>query len=184
VKQNNTAKAGNKIYLTKPLGIGILTTAQKKNKLLQEDLTIAAETMCQLNSLGTKLSDLTAVTAMTDVTGFGLGGHLREVCEGSKTSAIINFDKLPLLPHVLDYLEQGCSPGGCDRNFASYGDKISKMSDIKRQIICDPQTSGGLLVMVDKDTEQAFLEITKNAGMDLDCIGHLVDNTEIMIEII
>ncbi len=184
VKQNNTAKAGNKIYLTKPLGIGILTTAQKKNKLLEEDLTIAAETMCQLNILGTQLSDLAIITAMTDVTGFGLGGHLREVCEGSKISAIINFDKLPLLPHVLDYLEQGCSPGGCDRNFASYGDKISKMTDIQRQIICDPQTSGGLLVMVDEKGEKEFLELTKKADMNLNCIGHLVDKAEVMIEIL
>jgi selenide, water dikinase len=184
VKQNNTAKAGNKIYLTKPLGIGILTTAQKKDKLKQQDMNIAAETMCQLNSLGSVLSELTCVTAMTDVTGFGLGGHLREVCEGSNTSAIIEFDKLPLLPNVMDYLAQDCSPGGALRNFDSYGHKISEMTELQRQIICDPQTSGGLLVMIDEHTEDEFLEVTRAAGMELNALGHLIEATTLMIKIV
>jgi selenide, water dikinase len=183
VKQNNTAKVGNKIYLTKPIGIGILTTAQKKQKLKAEDMHIAAETMCQLNTIGTVLSDLKCVTAMTDVTGFGLGGHLREVCEGSNTSAIIEFGKIPLLPNVLEYLENDCSPGGAQRNFDSYGDKISQMSKIQRQIICDPQTSGGLLVMVDKETEDEFLQVTTNAGMDLICLGHLIEQSNPLIQV-
>jgi len=184
VKQNNTAKAGNKIYLTKPIGIGILTTAQKKQKLKTEDMDIAAETMCQLNKLGTALSDLNCVTAMTDVTGFGLGGHLREVCEGSNTSAIIEFNKIPLLPNVLEYLQLGCSPGGAQRNFDSYGNKIAEMNEIQRQIICDPQTSGGLLVMVDEKSENDFLQATKNAGMNLTSLGYLTEPSEILISVI
>ncbi|MFK5986151.1 MAG: selenide, water dikinase SelD [Pseudomonadota bacterium] len=183
VKKNNTAKAGDKIYLTKSIGIGILTTAQKKDKLKAEDMSVASDTMCQLNSLGTQLSELSCVTAMTDVTGFGLGGHLREVCDGSQTAAIINFEAIPLLPNVLEYLEQGCSPGGCDRNFASYGDKINTMTEIQRQIICDPQTSGGLLIMVDEQGEDEFLDLVSTAGMDLKPLGYLSAATTPLITI-
>ncbi len=184
IKQNNTARAGNRIYLTKPLGIGILTTALKKNILKSQDLAIAAKIMCQLNTLGSVLSDLSCVTAMTDITGFGLGGHLVEVCQGSNTSAIIEFDKLPLLPNVMQYLAQDCSPGGAQRNFDSYGDKISPMSDIQRQIICDPQTSGGLLVMVDEQGENEFLKVSREAGMELISLGHMTKSSNLIISVV
>jgi selenide,water dikinase len=106
VKQNSTAKVGNKLYLTKPLGVGILSTAQKKKIIRQEHANIAPDSMCKLNTIGTKLAALDCVTALTDVTGFGLGGHLREVCEGSGLQAKIDFDQLPILPTVMDFLEQ------------------------------------------------------------------------------
>lgn len=185
VKQNSTAKAGNKLYLTKPLGVGILSTAQKKKIIKKEHAHFAPESMCKLNDIGAKLASLDCVTAMTDVTGFGLGGHLREVCEGSGLQAEVTFDQLPLLPHIMDYLSQGCSPGGAQRNFESYGHCLSSMSDDQQSIICDPQTSGGLLVAVDKDHEDDFLQVIKEAGLLLDCIGQLmdanVDNTLISI---
>lgn len=174
VKQNSTAKAGNKLYLTKPLGVGILSTAQKKKLIKTEHAHIAPDSMCALNSIGEKLAQLECVTALTDVTGFGLGGHLREVCEGSKLNAEIHYSKLPLLPHVLDYLEQGCSPGGASRNFESYGHTLSAMTTIQQSIICDPQTSGGLLVAVDVDNEQKFLDTIAESGLELEAIGQLI----------
>ena len=176
VKQNSTAKAGNKLYLTKPLGVGILSTAQKKKLIKAEHAHIAPDSMCQLNIIGEKLAQLDCVTALTDVTGFGLGGHLREVCEGSGLNAEIHYSKLPLLPHVMEYLEQGCSPGGAQRNFESYGETISAMTPIQQSIICDPQTSGGLLVVVDVESEQEFLNVIAESGLNLEAIGHLTKN--------
>jgi selenide,water dikinase len=178
IKQNSTAKAGNKLYLTKPLGVGILSTAQKKKIIKTEHAHIAPKSMCELNSIGEKLAQLECVTALTDVTGFGLGGHLREVCEGSGLHAVLHFNKLPILPTVLDYLKLGCSPGGATRNFESYGQHLSAIVAEQRAIICDPQTSGGLLVAVDADTETTFLELAESAGLSLESIGYLVQETD------
>jgi selenide,water dikinase len=95
------------------------------------------------------------------------------MCEGSGLQATINFDALPILPHVFDYLELGCSPGGAKRNFESYGDHLSKMTARQESIICDPQTSGGLLVAVDSAGESDFLKLTQEAGLSLHAIGAL-----------
>lgn len=173
LKQNNTAQAGDKLYLTKPLGIGILTTAQKRKVLLPEHHNLAENVMCQLNLLGAELGKLASVNALTDVTGFGLGGHLREMCEGSGVQAVIRFDSVPVLPHVPQYLEMDCSPGGANRNFDSYGHTLGEMSERQRQVICDPQTSGGLLVAVDPVGEEVFLAACREAGFDLQPIGYL-----------
>jgi selenide,water dikinase len=173
LKQNSTATAGCQLYLTKPLGIGILTTAQKRKVLLPEHSNLAIEVMCQMNSLGAELGQLSGVTALTDVTGFGLGGHLREMCEGSKLQAVIQFDQVPVLPHIPQYLELDCSPGGAKRNFDSYGYALGVMTERQRQIICDPQTSGGLLVAVEPVGEAAFLQVCAAAGMTLQPIGYL-----------
>ena len=173
VKQNSTAKTGNKLYLTKPLGVGILSTAQKKKIIAAEHAHLAPDSMCRLNDIGTVLASLDSVTALTDVTGFALGGHLREMCEGSGLSATIHFEQLPILPHVMEYLAKGCSPGGAQRNFESYGNKISKMSEIQQQIVCDPQTSGGLLVALDPAGEEEFQQLMKSEGYDVEAIGFL-----------
>ena len=173
LKQNSTATAGCQLYLTKPLGIGILTTAQKRKVLLPEHSNLAIEVMCQMNSLGAELGQLSGVTALTDVTGFGLGGHLREMCEGSQLQAVIQFDQVPVLPHIPQYLELDCSPGGAKRNFDSYGYALGAMTERQRQIICDPQTSGGLLVAVEPAGEAAFLQVCAAAGMTLQPIGYL-----------
>ncbi|MEB4591817.1 selenide, water dikinase SelD [Candidatus Thiothrix sp. Deng01] len=173
LKQNSTAKAGNKLYLTKPLGIGILTTAQKRKVLLPEHANLAIDTMCRLNNIGAQFGAMGQVTALTDVTGFGLGGHLRELCEGSGLQAAIQFDQVPLLPHIPHYLEMDCAPGGTKRNFDSYGYALGAMTERQQQIICDPQTSGGLLAAVDPAGEAAFLQVCRDAGLDLQPIGHL-----------
>lgn len=149
IKRNDTAREGDLIYLTKPLGIGILTTAQKQKKIAEGDTDIAVKAMCQLNKIGEQIATLDGVHAMTDVTGFGLAGHLLEMCRGANLNATIHTEQLPLLPKVDVYLEQGCVPGGTHRNFASYGASLPKMTAEQKTIVCDPQTSGGLMIAVD-----------------------------------
>ena len=173
LKQNNKAKAGHKLFLTKPLGVGILTTAQKKKLLKEEHQHIATDTMCTLNKIGVELALLNGVSAMTDVTGFGLLGHLIEVCEGSRVKATLFGNQLPLLPHVEEYRLQGCIPGGTNRNFDSYGHKAASITDEQKQILCDPQTSGGLLVAVDPAAEEAFHNVAERYGLSLKAIGEL-----------
>ncbi len=177
LKRNNTATPGCKLYLTKPIGIGILTTAQKKKLLKPEHERLAPDTMCQLNSIGAILSRHESIKAMTDVTGFGLMGHLAEICEGSRVGAIINYDAVPKLEHVEAYRDLGCSPGGAQRNFDSYGHKLGTMTTAQMQILCDPQTSGGLLIAVTPEGEEAFLKITQSHGFNLNPIGELIEHT-------
>ena len=175
LKRNNTAQPGDLLFLTKPLGIGILATATKKELITLEHAAIATETMSQLNRIGETLARMPGVTAMTDVTGFGLAGHLIEICEGSHVAAELEFDTIPTLPHVYEYLKQGCSPGGASRNFDSYGDKLGMLTDTQQQILCDPQTSGGLLVAVKPESENEFMKTVENSGMNLQTIGKLVN---------
>jgi len=174
LKRNCDGEVGCKLFLTKPLGIGILTTAQKKKLLKLGHQRIAPETMCQLNNIGEVFAKLPQVKAMTDVTGFGLMGHLTEICEGSGVSAVVDYDAVPKLPEVENYLSQGCSPGGAQRNFESYGHKISEISEQQKKILCDPQTSGGLLVVVSKEGEKDFLKTASSHGFDLNPIGELI----------
>jgi len=175
LKRNSTAEPGCRLYLTKPLGIGILTTAQKQKKLRPEHARIAPDAMCRPNSIGTALGAQPAVKALTDVTGFGLLGHLREMCEGSGVRAKIHYAAVPKLPEVEAYLALGCSPGGARRNFESYGHKVSPMTEQQRQLLCDPQTSGGLLVAVAPEGDGPFLALTRKAGLELVPIGRLLE---------
>jgi selenide,water dikinase len=156
LKKNDTARAGDLLYLTKPLGVGVLTTAQKQKKLKPEHDQIAIKNMCQLNNIGQHIAKLPYVNAMTDVTGFGLGGHLVEMCQGAQLSATVFYDQLPRLPHVDEYLGLGCIPGGTLRNFESYGAELELRDESQKLLICDPQTSGGLLVAVDPAMKPDF----------------------------
>lgn len=174
LKQNNTATAGCRLYLTKPLGVGILTTAQKQKKLRSEHEFLARDVMCQMNKVGAQVAHLPGVEAITDVTGFGLMGHLLEVCEGSGVNAVLFEQKIPLLPPVRDYIAQGCLPGGTTRNFESYGDKLAPLSDEQRALFCDPQTSGGLLIAVQPEHAAALEHVLTSAGVYAQCIGELV----------
>lgn len=173
LKQNNTAVAGSDLYLTKPLGVGILTTAQKQKKLKSEHATLARDVMCQMNKIGADLAALKSVGAITDVTGFGLMGHLIEMCEGSNLRAKITYDAVPILGPVKDYLKLGCIPGGTLRNYESYGGKIGSMTDEQKYVLCDPQTSGGLLVAADPDDSASLKQTFRSAGLDLVPIGML-----------
>jgi len=184
IKRNDTAEEDCVLFLTKPLGIGILTTAQKQGKIADGDIDVAIEAMCSINKVGQEISQLEGVTALTDVTGFGLLGHLSEICEGSNISAVIEYDKVPTLSNVKKYLEMGCVPGGTRNNFDSYGDKIAPMNPEQEVILCDAQTSGGLLCVVRKDTIEQFLAITSSIGLDLEPIGTTVKRSEFLVEVI
>ena len=179
VKRNASAKSGCRLYMTKPLGIGILTTAEKKGKLKPEHQGLATAAMCQMNSIGSQFSQVDGVTAMTDVTGFGLLGHLIEICEGSNLSAVVFADKIKTLDGVKDYIAQGCVPGGTGRNFDSYGHKVGALTEEQKAILCDPQTSGGLLVAVEPNSVQTVIEIAKDAGIDLYEVGELKPKSEL-----
>ena len=182
--KNCEAQEGCLIYLTKPLGIGILSTAQKQKKIKDTHIDPAIKAMTTLNKIGTDLAKLEGVVSMTDVTGFGLLGHLVEICEASEISAKIYFEKVPLLPEVETYRQLGCIPGGARKNFMSYGDKITQMTQQQREILCDAQTSGGLLVIVQKSAEKSFLELTKEYGLSLESIGETLSQQQKSVEVI
>lgn len=175
LKQNNTASPGCKLYLTKPLGVGILTTAQKQKKLQPEHEFLARDVMCMMNKVGAEVSQLDGVEAITDVTGFGLMGHLLEVCEGSHVNAVLHESAIPLLPPVKDYIAMGCLPGGTTRNFESYGDRLAPLSDEQKALFCDPQTSGGLLIAVQPEKAAALEAVLETAGVYAQSIGELVE---------
>jgi selenide,water dikinase len=184
LKQNNTALAGCELFLTKPLGIGILTTAQKQDKIAKDEINVAIEAMCTLNKIGAEIAKLEGVTALTDVTGFGLLGHLSEICESSEISALVRFDDVPVLPNVKKYLEMGCVPGGTRRNFESYGHHLSPMRPDQQDILCDAQTSGGLLCVVKKENVSEFLGLCSKNGLDLNSIGETIAPSKYLIEVV
>jgi selenide, water dikinase len=178
LKRNDTAKEGSLLYLTKPIGIGIVTTAQKKGIVKEKHLKIAVDTMLTLNKLGAEFGNLSYVNAMTDVTGFGLLGHLTEICEGSNLSAEIYFDKVPKFDFLMEYLNQKSTPGGTQRNWDSYGNKISSLNDVQRAIMADPQTSGGLLVSIDADKQTEFENFLQSKSILLKPFGKLISKKE------
>jgi selenide,water dikinase len=173
LKKNGGARPGDLIYLTKPLGIGVYTTAQKKGYLSENHHTLACEVMMQLNTAGAAISGLKEVHAMTDVTGFGLGGHLLEMCDASSVSAQIRMEALPLLDReaIAHYVGLGCIPGGTHRNFDSYGDRLILKSEDQKYIICDPQTSGGLLIAVDPEEKDKVDQSLHSLWIDVKPIG-------------
>ena len=184
MKRNDTASAGCKLYLSKPLGIGILTTAEKKAKLRAEDVGLARDWMCTLNKPGTRFGKLAGVQAMTDVTGFGLLGHLVEMADGADLTAQLDYAAVPRLPGVDYYLAEGCVPGGTLRNFDSYGEKIAPISEQQRNLLCDPQTSGGLLIAVSPEGEAEFLAVAAELGLSLAPIGQLVARQRYAVEVL
>ncbi|HYG43752.1 MAG TPA: selenide, water dikinase SelD, partial [Bordetella sp.] len=184
LKRNDTATAGCKLYLTKPLGIGILTTAEKKSRLRPEDTHLARDWMCTLNRPGSRFGRLDGVRAMTDVTGFGLLGHLVEMADGSGVSARIDFAQVPRLPGIEHYLAEGCVPGGTARNFDSYGERIAPLGQQQIDLLCDPQTSGGLLVAVAPEGDAEFLAAAAESGLTLAPIGVLIEKQHYAIEVV
>lgn len=164
LKQNNQAKEGDLLFVTKPLGIGILTTAEKKGILKPEDIHLARDEMVKLNKIGADIAKLHYAHALTDITGFGLLGHLAEIADGSNLSAVVTPESVPLIKHTDFYIKQGAVPGGCQRNFGSYGHKIepSPLLDEYKTILCDPQTSGGLLITVDPSYKDEFIAFLEN----------------------
>ena len=174
LKRNDTARAGDRLYLTKPLGIGILTTAEKQGKLAAADHGIATRLMCQSNQIGRALASVPGVNAMTDVTGFGLAGHLREVCSGAGLDAQLDINAIPQVSGLKGYIDAGCVPGGTQRNFNAYGRHLASLNPHQRALLCDPQTSGGLLIAVAPSAAEEVEELLSKAGLPHAAIGELV----------
>lgn len=179
LKKNNTAQNGDHLFLTKPLGVGILSTAQKRGLLKEEYLSALVKQMTTLNKIGEKLGKIKGVTAMTDVTGFGLLGHLIEMAEGSGLSAELFYNKIPVASGVKEYIAQKIFPDGTTRNWNSYGDKVKFNNDIDETeaitLLSDPQTNGGLLISVNEKSVDKVKTLLKSVGLEnhLSVIGKM-----------
>ena len=178
LKKNSTAKTGDLLLLTKPLGVGILTTAEKRALLSPEHEGVAANAMMELNTFGMVASSIPGVNALTDVTGFGLAGHLLELCDGAMLGASVSLSQLPVLPGVPDYLAQDCVPGGTHRNFQSYGDglDLNALENPDYRLICDPQTSGGLLISVSPSSLASLEAAARESDQSLSLIGEMTND--------
>lgn len=183
LKQNNKAQPDDLLYLTKPLGVGIISTAQKRGQALPEDLNESVRVMTELNSLGAEFGKLDYVTAMTDITGFGLLGHLLEVCEGSGLSAEIEYAQVPLIKNLQYYTGKMIYPDNTMRNWQGYEKKVDGIGMESLFTLCDPQTSGGLLVCVKAGKSSDFESLTMKKGLSLKPIGKLIAAPESRIMI-
>jgi len=179
VKKNSSAKAGDVLILGKPLGIGILSAALKKGKLSERGYAQMIEWTTKLNTPGEALAEMSAVHALTDVTGFGLAGHLLEICRGSKLAAELDFAALPVIAEALDWVKQGVATGASTRNWAGYGAEVDITGDEwKRKLVTDPQTSGGLLVACAPQAEREVLELFRKQGFgEARTIGRMTSGT-------
>ncbi len=186
LKQNNTAKEGDLIYLTKKIGVGILTTAEKRGLLKEEHKGVAAGQMMKLNKFGEIAAKMKGVTAMTDVTGFGLLGHLIEMAEGADLTAELDYSKVPLIDDLQYYLDKMCVPDSSYRNWSGYDPKVSGITGNSLLTLCDPQTNGGLLISVNPDSKKEFEELLITEGYKdfVIPIGSMKRKTEKVVEII
>jgi selenide, water dikinase len=169
VKRNADAKVGDKLVLGKPIGVGVLSAALKKEKLSAEGYAQMIANTTKLNKPGVPLADLPGVHALTDITGFGLGGHGLELARGAKVQVQIDWAKVPFLSGVKDMAAQGYVTGASGRNWASYGPEIkvpAGFSEADLALLTDPQTSGGLLVSCSPDSVDAVLKIFKDGGFE------------------
>ena len=178
LKRNAGAKPGDKLVLGKPVGVGIHSAALKKGKLDDNGYKAMIAATTKLNTPGTHLGELEEVHALTDVTGFGLLGHLLEIAKGSKAGAVIDWKSVPLLPQALEFAREGIVTGASARNWTGYGARVklgSGIGDAERAILTDPQTSGGLLVACDAAAVDKVLEIFRADGFDrATVIGEIV----------
>ena len=177
LKRNSTAQAGDLLILGKPLGVGILSAALKKGLLSDAGYQAMLAATTKLNTPGAALAELPGVHAMTDVTGFGLAGHLLEICRGSKLSAVVSFADLPLIPEAVSFAKDGTATGASDRNWKGFGKDVALPPDApewQRKLLTDPQTSGGLLVACAPGAEKAVLaEFAKHGFAQARRIGAL-----------
>ncbi|WP_275288897.1 selenide, water dikinase SelD [Halomonas elongata] len=174
LKLNKGAQVGDLLYLTKPLGVGMLTTAEKQGRLEPGHQGLARRTMLETNRIGMELARIQGVHAMTDVTGFGLAGHLTEMCDASGVAARIDFRRLPRLAEAEAYRRQGAVPGGSGRNRDALGKALPAMDDAHWQWLCDPQTSGGLLLSVHPSWEDDIERVGRSHGLELQPFGEIV----------
>jgi selenide,water dikinase len=177
IKRNADARAGDKLVLGKPLGVGVLSAALKKGMLNADGYTSMIANTTKLNTPGKKLAQLDTVHAMTDVTGFGLLGHLLELARGAKLNARLDMSAIPFLPQVRQLAEQGCVTGASGRNWQSYGHEVtlsSNIAPVQQALLTDPQTAGGLLVSCTPDAVDQVLTIFREEGFaDAAVIGEM-----------
>lgn len=187
IKQNSSAQAGDLLFLTKPLGTGIIGTAIKRGLIeAEEHAEICIESMCTLNSIGYDLAKLNGVSALTDITGFGLLGHLIEMAEGANLTADINWKNVPYFPFIESYLQKNIIPDNTYRNWNAYEKKVFGLNDMKAfQILNDPQTSGGLLISIHPDSVNKLEELfkTHNLASFIKPIGCFKNETLNRIEV-
>jgi selenide,water dikinase len=165
LKKNSTAKEGDLIYITKPIGVGILTSAEKRDFLLEEHKGLALGYMTKLNRFGAVAGQHDYVHAMTDITGFGLTGHLLEMAEGSGLRAEIDYSKVPIIDGIDHYLKQMCYPDNTFRNWSAYSAKVQGTPGDSLFTLCDPQTNGGLMIAVAAAKQNEFEELMKKEGL-------------------
>ncbi len=178
IRANASAKAGDKLILTKPIGIGIMTTSIKNGQLTEEEIERVTCIMSTLNKTAAEIMDHYDVHACTDVTGFGLLGHALEMAKGSKLGITIIKEDVPILPRVRQLAEQGFIPGGTKNNFAHVKENIifpEQMDQIDQFILCDAVTSGGLLISVEKAQAEDLLQNLLDAGVEASIIGEVTD---------
>lgn len=184
LKQNNTAKQNDVILITKPIGVGIVSTAAKRNVITDDDLQELNKQLTQLNSIGEQLGKINGVNALTDVTGFGLAGHLIEMAEGSNLSAEINYHKIPFLSSAKKYLAQNIMPDATYRNWNGYGNKVKFETGVDVaeafKLLPDPQTNGGLLIAVAPDSLPQVQKILHQNGYEnfVEPIGKFIEQNE------
>ncbi len=169
VKRNSGARPGDVLILGKPLGVGILSAALKKGRLDADGYAQMIEHTTKLNTPGIELAQMDAVHALTDVTGFGLAGHLLEICRGSEVGATVRFADLPLLKEALEFVQQGVATGASTRNWAGYGKDVALAADHaewQANLLTDPQTSGGLLLACAAEAAADVLNLFRSRGFD------------------
>jgi selenide,water dikinase len=178
VKKNSGARAGDVLVLGKPLGVGILSAVLKKGKISEAGYRQMIDYTTRLNTPGEPLAEMPEVHAVTDVTGFGLAGHLLEICRGSKVAAEVKFESVPMIAEALEWAKQGVATGASDRNWQGYGADVQMPAgapDWMRKLLSDPQTSGGLLVSCEPKAEAAVLKTFADRGFtEARSIGRLV----------
>jgi selenide,water dikinase len=185
VKKNAGARPGDVLILGKPLGVGIYSAALKKDRLGADGYRQMIANTTQLNTPGRRLADMDSVHALTDVTGFGLLGHLNEICLGSQLRATLDVKAIPLLPDVEALVGEGFVTGASGRNWAGYGHhvQLNDVSDTMKALLTDPQTSGGLLVACAPDAAPEVLKIFADEGFErARVIGHLEAGSGIVVE--
>ena len=189
LKKNNGARAGDRLFITKPLGAGILSTAQKRGLLKPEHSKGMINQLCRLNDIGESLGKIKGVSAMTDVTGFGLLGHLIEMAEGSGTGAVINYSSIPVADGVREYLSQRIVPDATYRNWNSYSKKVGFEKGVNVMeafnLLPDPQTNGGLLVAVEEKSIDEVQALFRDRELEkfVEQIGYFTEVGEKRIEV-
>lgn len=185
IKTNRGAQPGDMLFLTKPIGVGILATAIKRGLLNDEATQSAVSSMTELNIVGIALGETKGVSALTDVTGFGLLGHLIELCEGSNVSAELEMNSIPLIEEqaLNELLAKFVMPDNTMRNFKAFHEKVSKLDARQLQLLCDPQTSGGLLISVRPEAIDEVGVLLQAAGVHHRPIGIIKERTNPLVSV-